>query len=119
MGYVIPKKPSRIGNALVAALGFMLYLLPGLLWCLFWAYKEGQYTKAIAELVAKWVEAGSPPAGERGPVSDPRPQTHPEGEQSKSIEARIAELSTLRDRGLITTEEFENLRNEILSKLVQ
>lgn len=119
MGYVIPKKPNRIANALITGLGILVYFLPGLLWSLFWMYREGQYKKAIAELVAKWVEAGSPPAGERGSVSAPKPQPQQEGGQNKSTEAKIAELCSLRDRELITPEEFENLRKEILAKLVQ
>jgi molecular chaperone GrpE (heat shock protein) len=80
-------------------------------------YREGQYKKAIAELVAKWVEAGSPQTGERGAA--PASKSQPEAAQNKSTEAKISELCTLRDRGLITQEEFENLRKEALSKLVQ
>ncbi len=114
MGYVIPSKMGGCSTTFFVALGLIFFIVPGLI-ILFWVWSQGnQYERDINALVAKWVDAGKPEVGEAAKPLERLEKVEEKITSSTSTETRIEELISMRDKGLISEEEYETLRKKAL-----
>ena len=118
MGYPIPKKMDGCLSAILVVLGLFMFVVPGVL-LLVWLFVEAnQYDRDMKQLIAKWVDAGRPTPDEGfkevtrlerivEKVEDSAPQ-------AASTEQRLIELNSMKEKGLITEEEYQAMRKKAL-----
>ena len=118
MGYPIPKRMGGCASAILVVLGLCMFVVPGVL-LLVWLFVEAnQYDRDMKQLIAKWVDAGRPTPDEGfkevtrlerivEKVEDSAPQ-------AASTEQRLLELNSMKEKGLITEDEYQAMRNKAL-----
>ncbi len=116
IGYPIPTKPDGCSTGCLVVLGLTAAIIPGIL-VLFWLMnKERDYKLDIKALVFKWIDAGRPEPGQQSVPVQELERIEPENTylNSKSIEQRIEELNQLREKGLISEDEYQTMRKDSL-----
>ena len=114
MGYPIPTKWDGCLTAFLVVLGLCAYVIPGVILLLLVWNNGNQYERDMKALVAKWVDAGKPEAGEKARPVKQLQKIEEKPTESGSTETRIEELISMKDKGLISEEEYEALRKKAL-----
>ena len=116
MGYPIPIKMNGCLSTFLIVIGLTAFIVPGLLLIFFVIWKDNQYRTEVVALVTKWVEAGKPEPGikENLDAKQAAPLTpHPLTPQA-GIEGKLAELQSMKDKGVITEDEYQLMRKKAL-----
>lgn len=117
MGYPVPRKLNGCLMAAGVALGLMAAVVPGVLLLIVLMIKDRDYKRDMRSLVAKWVDAGRPQPGvaavqvkelEKVVEKKVAPAT------ASGMEERLSELQAMKDKGLISAEEYNALRKKVL-----
>jgi hypothetical protein len=109
MGYSVPIKPGNFMSAVIVGLGFLFYVIPGIL-ALIWVWMmNDSHEKSVSTIIARWIEAGRPEPMAKGEVDEKGAKTQPLGTTEQLLEYR-----TLLERGLISEEEHQALRRKAL-----
>ena len=118
MGYPVPTKMDGCLASILVVVGLLIYLVPGILLLVWLFVQSNQYKRDMAALVSKWVDAGKPEPGE-GTKEVTRlqrvvEQVTPPSISADSLEQKLSELDSMKTRGLITDEEYQAMRKNIL-----
>ena len=65
-------------------------------------------------LVAKWVDAGKPDPGEETRVLEIEKIEEIDNGKESNFETQLNEINAMKDKGLISEEEYKKMRNKIL-----
>ena len=118
MGYPIPTKMGGCLASILVVIGLCIYIVPGVLLLIWIWVQSNQYERDMKALVEKWVDAGRPNAGEgikevtRLERIVEKVETPPAS--SSSTEQRLEELNSMKEKGLITDEEYQAMRKKAL-----
>jgi len=118
MGYPVPTKMQGCLASILVVLGLCMYVVPGVLLLVWIFVQANQYERDMNALVEKWVDAGRPKAGEgikevtrlERIVEKVETPSAPSG----STEQRLEELNSMKEKGLITDEEYQAMRKKAL-----
>ena len=114
MGYPVPKRPNGCLSFILVLVGLFCFILPGLL-ILGWVWYVGtQWEKDMDALVAKWVDAGKPEPGENNKVLEIEKIEEIDDIQESTFESQLNEIDEMKNKGLISEEEYKKMRNRIL-----
>ena len=116
MGYPIPIKMNGCLSTFLIVIGLTAFIVPGLLLIFFVIWKDNQYRTEVVALVTKWVEAGKPEPGikENLDAKQAAPLTPPPLTPQAGIEGKLAELQSMKDKGVITEDEYQLMRKKAL-----
>ena len=118
MGYPIPSKMGGCLAAILVVIGLFIYIVPGVLLLIWLFIQSNQYEQEMKKLTEKWIDAGRPAPNE-GVKEVTRLERIVEkvdnsATPSASIEQRLVELNSMKEKGLITEEEFQAMRKKAL-----
>ena len=118
MGYPVPKKMNGCATGLLVAVGLLCAIVPGILLLVWLGVQDNQYKRDMAALVAKWVDAGKPEPGEGAKEVTKLERVVEKIEtptaSSDSVEQKLTELTSMKEKGLITDEEYQAMRKKAL-----
>ena len=114
MGYPIPTKWDGCLTAFLVVLGLCAYVIPGVILLLLVWNNGNQYERDMKALVAKWIDAGKPEPGEKVKPVQQLEKVEEKATASLSSESRLEELISMRDKGLISEQEYAALRKKAL-----
>lgn len=116
MGYPMPNPPNGCLNSVAIGCGFLLAILPGILMAMWASNEVSKYHKAIDDIIARWIDAGCPPPGIKtmSPVVDPQQALAPPPMDIAQVELKILQLATMKEKGVISDEEYQALRRKEL-----
>ena len=112
MGYPVPTKPDGCLTTVFVFIGLLAAVVPGLLIFGWLLMKQRDYERDIKLLVAKWVDAGRPEPGVKSVNLEELPRSAESA--SQSTEKRLVELQSMKEKGLISDEEYDSLRKKAL-----
>ena len=103
---------------ILVVVGLCIYVIPGVLLLVWIFVQSNQYERDMRALVEKWVDAGRPNPGE-GIKEVTRLERIVEkvetpAASSASTEQRLEELNSMKEKGLITDEEYQAMRKKAL-----
>ena len=114
MGYPIPTKMGGCLSTFLIVLGFLAAVIPGLI-LLFHVWNNGnQYERDMKALVEKWIDAGKPEPGVKAKLVGKLEKVEEIPATSPSTESRLEELQSMKEKGLISQEEYDTLRKKAL-----
>ena len=118
MGYPVPKKMDGCLSAILVVIGLFMFVIPGILLLVWLFIQSNQYDRDMKQLVEKWVDAGRPAPNE-GIKEVTRLERIVEkvdnsAPQAASTEHRLLELNSMKEKGLITEEEYQAMRKKTL-----
>ena len=113
MGYPIPSKMGGCLAFFLIIIGLFAYIVPGLLILLWVWYQGNQYERDMRQLVAKWVDAGKPTPGKKENLERTL-EIVPEKNSEKEIEEKLKNLLSMKERNVISDEEYNEMRKKIL-----
>lgn len=114
LGYPVPVSKVKKGPALaLAILLFLVCIIPGIIFLVWWSNRDSRHDREMAALMTKWIDAGKPQSGEKV-VLPGRLEVLPENKEQKTIEDKLGELASLREKGQISDEEYEAMRKKAL-----
>ena len=114
MGYPVPKRPSGCLSFILVLVGLFCFIIPGIL-ILGWVWYVGtQWERDMDSLVAKWVDAGKPEPGEETRVLEIEKIEEIDNGKESNFETQLNEINAMKDKGLISEEEYKKMRNKIL-----
>ena len=118
MGYPVPTKINGCATGLLVAVGLLCAIVPGILLLVWLGVQENQYKRDMAALVAKWVDAGKPEPGEGAKEVTKLERVVEKVEtpsaSADSMEQKLTELNSMKEKGLITEEEYQAMRKKAL-----
>ena len=110
MSYPIPEEPMGEISALVlCVVAFLFCFIPGIFALMYVNNRSTQYAREMTALRTKWVDAGKPEPGNAG-----NPMDQLEAIPEKSVEERLEEISSMKNKGLISNDEYEAMRKKAL-----
>ena len=115
MGYPVPTKLDGLLAGILVIVGLLIFIVPGVL-VLVWVWiQDNQYERDIKALIEKWVDAGRPEPGEGIKEVTKLERIVETVEPSQgSTEQRLQELESLKEKGLVTDEEYQAMRKKAL-----
>ena len=114
IGYPVPTKMGGCLSTFLVVLGLCAYVIPGvILWLLVWNNRR-QYERDMKALVEKWIDAGKPEPGMKTRPVEQLEKVKEMHAASPSTESRLEELGSMKEKGLISEEEYEALRKKAL-----
>ena len=113
MGYPIPSKMGGCLAFFLIIIGLFAYIVPGLLILLWVWYQGNQYERDMRQLIAKWVDAGKPTPGKKENLERTL-EIVPEKNSEKEIEQKLKDLLSMKERNVISDEEYNEMRRKIL-----
>ena len=113
MGYPIPSKMGGCLAFFLIIIGLFAYIVPGLLILLWVWYQGNQYERDMRQLIAKWVDAGKPTPGKKENLERTL-EIVPEKNSEKEIEEKLKNLLSMKERNVISDEEYNEMRKKIL-----
>ena len=118
MGYPVPSKLDGCLSAILVVIGLFMFVIPGILLLVWLFIQSNQYDRDMKQLVEKWVDAGRPAPNE-GIKEVTRLERIIEKvdnsvPQATSTEQRLLELNSMKEKGLITEEEYQAMRKKAL-----
>lgn len=117
MGYPVPRKLNGCLMAAGVALGLMAAVVPGVLLLVILLIKDRDYKRDMRSLVAKWVDAGRPQPGVAAVQVKELEKVVERKAAPTSMsetEGRLSELQAMKEKGLISDEEYNALRKKAL-----
>ncbi len=114
MGYPVPTKWDGCLTTFLILIGVCAYVVPGLLILLFVWYNGNQYDRDMKALVAKWIDAGKPEPGVKAKPVELLEKIEGKPDELLSTESRLEELLSMKEKGLISQEEYDTLRKKAL-----
>ena len=118
MGYPVPTKMNGCATGLLVGVGLICAIIPGILLLVWLGVQDNQYKRDMAALVAKWVDAGKPEPGEGAKEVTKLERVVEKVEASSttadSMEQKLMELNSMKEKGLITEEEYQAMRKKAL-----
>ena len=113
MGYPIPSKMGGCLAIILVIIGLTAFVVPGVL-ILIWVWYQGnQYERDMRQLVAKWVDAGKPTPGKKENIEKTL-EILPEKNSEDEMEKKLKDLSSMKEKNLISDEEYKEMRKKIL-----
>ena len=113
MGYPIPSKMGGCLAIILVIIGLCVFVVPGILILLWVWYQGNQYERDMRQLVAKWVDAGKPTPGKKQNLEKTL-ETVPEKNSEEEIEQKLKDLLSMKERNVISDEEYNEMRKKIL-----
>ena len=118
MGYPIPSKLDGCLAAILVVVGLFMFVIPGILLLVWLFIQSNQYDRDMKQLVEKWVDAGRPAPNE-GIKEVTRLERIVEkvdnsAPQAASTEQRLLELNSMKEKGMITEDEYQAMRKKAL-----
>ena len=114
MGYPIPSKMGGCLAIILVIIGLTAFVVPGVL-ILIWVWYQGnQYERDMRQLVAKWVDAGKPTPGKKENIAGKTLEILPEKNNEEDMEKKLKDLSSMKEKNLISYEEYKEMRKKIL-----
>lgn len=118
MGYPVPSKLDGCLAAILVVIGLCIFVIPGVLLLVWLFVQSNQYEQDMKKLMEKWIDAGRPAPGE-GIKEVTRLERIVEkvdnsAPQAASTEQRLLELTSMKEKGLITEEEYQAMRKKVL-----
>ena len=115
IGYPVPTKLDGCLAAILVVVGLLMFVVPGVLLLVWIWVQNNQYERDIKALIEKWVDAGRPEPGEGIKEVTKLERIVETVEPSQgSTEQRLQELESLKEKGLITDEEYQAMRKKAL-----
>ena len=113
MGYPIPSKMGGCLAIILVIIGLTAFVVPGVL-ILIWVWYQGnQYERDMRQLVAKWVDAGKPTPGKKENIEKTL-EIVPEKNSEEEMEQKLKDLLSMKERNVISDEEYNEMRKKIL-----
>lgn len=113
MGYPIPSKMGGCLAFILIIIGLFAFVVPGILILLWVWYQGNQYERDMRQLVAKWVDAGKPTPGKKENLERTL-EIVPEKISENEIEQKLKDLLSMKERNVISEEEYNEMRKKIL-----
>ena len=113
MGYPIPSKMGGCLAIILVIIGLCVYVVPGILILLWVWYQGNQYERDMRRLVAKWIDAGKPTPGKKENLEKTL-EIVPEKNIEEEMEQKLKDLVSMKERNIITDEEYNQMRKKIL-----
>jgi hypothetical protein len=113
--YPVPDPPNSCLNGIVAVCGFLLGIIPGIIWVIFIDKQKRDYRKRIEILVDKWVDAGKPEPGVLTNATNMQAIAAGAESTNLNVEEKIQRVNQLREKGLISEDEYSQMRLQILN----
>ena len=114
IGYPVPTKMGGCLSVFLVVLGLCVFVVPGLIILLI-VWNDGrQYERDMKALVEKWIDAGKPEPGIKTRPVEQLEKVEEKPSASPSTESRLEELVSMKEKGLISKEEYETLRKKAL-----
>ena len=101
-------------SVFLVVLGLCVFIVPGLIILLIVWNNGRQYERDIKALVEKWIDAGKPEAGMKSRPVEQLEKIMEKPAPSSSTESRLKELIAMKEKGLISDEEYDTLRKKTL-----
>ena len=119
MGYPIPEKPmGGISALLFCCVAFLLCFIPGIFAILYVNNRSAEYARGITALRTKWVDAGKPEPGlefkEVAKLERVIEKIEAPSASADFVEKRLVELNSMKEKSLITEEEYQAMRKKAL-----
>ena len=128
IGYPVPTKMNGCLTTILVVIGLTAFIIPGVLILVFVFVQNRTYERDMKALVIKWVDAGKPMPGEKvRPVEklekiketkveriSEKIDNNDQELDEKGFETKLQELNSMKEKGLITEEEFQQLRKKAL-----
>ena len=104
--------------SILVVIGLFIFIVPGVLLLIWIWVQDNQYERDMRALVEKWVDAGRPNPGE-GIKEVTRLERIVEKVETPSASAastqeRLEGLNSMKEKGLITDEEYQAMRKKAL-----
>ena len=114
MGYPVPSKWNGCLSTFLVIIGLCAYVIPGVILLLIVWNNGRQYERDMKSLIEKWIDAGKPEPGVKAKPVEQLEKVEEKPATSPSTESRLAELLSMKEKGLISGEEYETLRKKAL-----
>ena len=114
IGYPVPTKMGGCLSTFLVVLGLCAYVLPGVIILLLVWNNGRQYERDMKALIEKWIDAGKPEPGVKAKPVEQLEKIEEKPAASPSTETRLEELASMKEKGLISQEEYETLRRKAL-----
>ena len=128
IGYPVPTKMSGCLTGVLVLIGLTAFVIPGVLILVFVFIQNRTYERDMKALVIKWVDAGKPMPGEKVKSVEKlekiketkveriteKTETEDKKLDGKEFETKLQELNSMKEKGLISEEEFQQLRKKAL-----
>ena len=114
IGYPVPTKMGGCLSTFLVVLGLCAYVLPGVIILLLVWNNGRQYERDMKALIEKWIDAGKPEPGMKARPVEQLEKVEEKPAASPSTETRLEELASMKEKGLISQEEYDTLRKKEL-----
>lgn len=117
MGYDIPEKMDGCSQGCLVSIALLIFVIPGIILVVWLMVKNNQYERDISALISKWIDAGRPEPGEDIFEESELVRIEDTTDSTPaflSTEARLQELISIKEKGLISDSEYETLRKKAL-----
>ena len=114
IGYPVPTKMGGCLSAFLVVLGLFAFIVPGLIILLIVWNKSRQYERDMKALVEKWIDAGKPEPGVKARPIEQLEIIEEKPSAISSIKSRLEDLLSMKEKGLISLEEYDALRKKTL-----
>ena len=114
IGYPVPTKMGGCLSAFLVVLGLFAFIVPGLIILLIVWNNSRQYERDMKALVEKWIDAGKPEPGVKSRPIEQLEIIEEKPSAISSIESRLEDLLSMKEKGLISLEEYDALRKKTL-----
>ena len=114
MGYPVPSKWNGCLSTFLVIIGLCAYVIPGVILLLIVWNNGRQYERDMKSLIEKWIDAGKPEPGVKAKPVEQLEKVEEKPATSPSTESRLAELLSMKEKGLISQEEYDTLRKKAL-----
>ena len=114
IGYPVPTKMGGCLSAFLIVLGLFAFIVPGLIILLIVWNNSRQYERDMKALVERWIDAGKPEPGVKARPIEQLEIIEAKPSAISSIESRLEDLLSMKEKGLISLEEYDALRKKTL-----
>ena len=113
MGYPITSKMGGCLAFILIIIGLFAFVVPGILILLWVWYQGNQYERDMRQVVAKWADAGKSTSGKKENLERIL-EIVPEKNSEQEIEQKLKDLLSMKERNIISDEEYNDMRKKIL-----
>jgi hypothetical protein len=112
-GYTIPTKFNGCLSVALVIIGSLMYVIPGIIVFIWLWWQNKNYESEMNKIVGRWNDAGRPKPG----VKQAPPlnlEAVNDNESSATLETKLNEAVALKEKGLISDDECQQMRAKIL-----